>query len=84
MALSPKQLAFGWINRCLEPENIDPERHELEALNGGPISNKLMDDAKGFVHEELQKLKAKKYQPYVDKYIHGKEVTNAPEENEDN
>ena len=77
--LSPKQLAFAWINRCLEPSRIDPELKEFEELNGGEVTDKACEEAIKFIHEELAKLKERKYQPYVDKYVKGR-VSDAKEE----
>lgn len=85
--LSPKQLAFAWINRCLEPARINPEREEFEELNGGEVTDKACEEAIQFIQEELAKLKERKYQPYVEKYVKGrvsdaKEETSEPVEDE--
>lgn len=69
MSLSAKQLAFAWINSKLDPSRINPEDEELQILNGGkPIKEATIEGAKKFIMDELAKLKASKYQPYVEKY----------------
>ena len=69
MGLSAKQLAMAWINSKFEPERINPELEEFTDLNGGKEpSQKVQEEAKKFIIENIQKLKKTKYQPYVDKY----------------
>lgn len=83
MALSAKQLAMAWINRCLEAERIQPEEEELQSLNGGkPIKEKVLNDAIGMIHTILSNIKTSKFQPYVDKYCQG--ANNDQEEAEEN
>lgn len=69
MSLSAKQLAMAWINSKLEPNKINPEEEELQALNGGqPIKEKTLEQAISTINSTLAKLKETKFQPYVDKY----------------
>lgn len=80
MALSPKQLAFGWINSKLEPATINPEEDELQILNGGkPLKPELFEKTVAVINEELAKVKIR-YDTYWKKYGNGDVVAPVEEE----
>lgn len=83
MALSPKQIAMAWINSKLEPDRINPEEEELQALNGGkPLDEKKLEKVIEFIMADLAKVKVR-YQQYTEKYVGEVNVNNSPENEED-
>lgn len=64
MAASVKQLAMAWINNCLHPDKINPEKSELAE----EVSDEKFKQVVEFIKEDLAKVKPR-YQEYCDKYL---------------
>ena len=56
---SNKQIAMSWIAGKLAEHKINPEKHELDPINGESLSPKQVEDIKAEVIKLLGKIRPK-------------------------